>query len=169
MSSTVLSVRDLNVHFPLPRRGTVHAVDGVSLDIAQGDTLGLVGESGCGKTSLGRTILRLQKPTSGQVFYRGWPLTDDMLPFRRHMQMIFQDPYASLNPRMSLRTIVAEPIHTLRLHGNGDIGARVQRLLSLVGLSSDLAHRYPHELSGGQRQRIGIARALAADPDFIVA
>jgi oligopeptide transport system ATP-binding protein len=169
MSGTVLSVRDLHVHFPLPPRGTVHAVDGVSFDIAQGETLGLVGESGCGKTTLGRAILRLQKATSGQVLYRDRPLTDDMRPFRRHMQMIFQDPYASLNPRMSVGTILAEPIHALRVDGNGDVRARVRQLLSLVGLSSHFARRYPHEFSGGQRQRIGIARALAADPDFIVA
>jgi oligopeptide transport system ATP-binding protein len=165
----VLSVRDLHVHFPLPPRGTVHAVDGVSFDIAQGKTLGLVGESGCGKTTLGRAILRLQKATSGQVFYRDRPLTDDMRPFRRHMQMIFQDPYASLNPRMSVGTILAEPIHALRIDGNADVRARVGQLLSLVGLSSHFARRYPHEFSGGQRQRIGIARALAADPDFIIA
>jgi oligopeptide transport system ATP-binding protein len=169
MRNTVLSVRGLNVHFPLPPRGTVHAVDGVSFDIAQGETLGLVGESGCGKTTLGRTILGLQKATSGQVLYRDRPLTRDMRPFRRHMQMIFQDPYASLNPRMSVRTILAEPIHTLHIDGTRDVRARVQELLSLVGLNSQFAYRYPHEFSGGQRQRIGIARALAADPDFVVA
>ena len=169
MSSTVLSVRDLKVHFALPPRGTIHAVDGVSFDIAEGETLGLVGESGCGKTTLGRAILRLQKATSGQVLYRDQPLVGNMRPFRRHMQMIFQDPYASLNPRMSVRAILAEPIHALRIDGNGDVLARVQQLLSLVGLSSHSARRYPHEFSGGQRQRIGIARALAADPDFIVA
>jgi oligopeptide transport system ATP-binding protein len=169
MSNTVLSVRDLSVHFALPPRGTVHAVDAVSFDIAQGETLGLVGESGCGKTTLGRTILRLQKATSGQVLYRDQPLTGDMRPFRRHMQMIFQDPYASLDPRMSVRAILAEPLHALRIDASGDVLARVQQLLNLVGLSSHFARRYPHEFSGGQRQRIGIARALAADPDFIVA
>jgi oligopeptide transport system ATP-binding protein len=169
MSNTVLSVRDLSVHFALPPRGTIHAVDGVSFDIAQGETLGLVGESGCGKTTLGRTILRLQKATSGQVPYRDQPLTGDMRPFRRHMQMIFQDPYASLDPRMSVRAILAEPLHALRIDASGDVLARVQQLLNLVGLSSHFARRYPHEFSGGQRQRIGIARALAADPDFIVA
>ena len=169
MSGAVLSVRGLNVHFPLPPRGTVHAVDGVSFDIAEGETLGLVGESGCGKTTLGRAILRLQKATSGQVLYRDRLLADDMRNFRRHMQMIFQDPYASLNPRMSVGSIVAEPIHALGIDSNSDVRARVAQLLSLVGLSSHFARRYPHEFSGGQRQRIGIARALAADPDFIVA
>ena len=123
-----------------------------------------VGESGCGKTTLGRAILRLQKATSGQVLYRDQPLVGNMRPLRRHMQMIFQDPYASLNPRMSVRAILAEPIHALRIDGNGDVLARLQQLLSLVGLSAHSARRYPHEFSGGQRQRIGIARALPAIP-----
>src|SRR5690242_17809626 len=109
MSSTVLSVRDLNVHFSLPPRGTVHAVDGVSFDIAEGETLGLLGESGCGKTTLGRAILRLQRATAGEVLYRGRPVTGNLRPFRRHVQMIFQDPYASLDPRMTVESIIAEP------------------------------------------------------------
>jgi oligopeptide/dipeptide ABC transporter ATP-binding protein len=168
MSGTVLSVRDLHVHFPLPPRGTVHAVDGVSFDIAQGETLGLVGESGCGKTTLGRAILHLQNATSGQVLYRDRPLTDDMRPFRRHMQMIFQDPYASLNPRMRVRSIVGEGIEIHHLARGKEKLDRIAELLKMVGMSPDAMTRYPHEFSGGQRQRIGIARALAVKPRFLV-
>ncbi len=164
MSEPLLSIRGLQVRF-----GAVRAVDGVSLDIAPGETLGLVGESGCGKTTLGRAILRLVKPTAGEVRYRGQRLGDDMRPFRRHMQMVFQDPYASLDPRMSVGSIIAEPIRALGLARRGDIRLRVDRLMNLVGLNPRLGRRYPHEFSGGQRQRIGIARALAAEPDFIVA
>ena len=169
MGVTVLSVHELKVHFPVPSRGIAHAVDGVSFDIVEGATLGLVGESGCGKTTLGRAILRLQKPTSGEVFYRDRLLTGNMRPFRRHMQMIFQDPYASLDPRMSVGDIVAEPIRALHIDVNGGVRMRVRELLNMVGLNVDSVRRYPHEFSGGQRQRIGIARALAANPDFIVA
>jgi oligopeptide transport system ATP-binding protein len=169
MENNLLSVRDLKVHFPVPGGGTVHAVDGVSFDIAGGETLGLVGESGCGKTTLGRAILRLQKPTSGQVFYKDRPLSDDMRPFRRHMQMIFQDPYASLNPRMTVSSIIGEPIRALGLGHNGRPLDRVRQLMELVGLNPRFARRYPHEFSGGQRQRIGIARALAAEPNFVIA
>jgi oligopeptide transport system ATP-binding protein len=128
-----------------------------------------VGESGCGKTTLGRAILRLEKPTSGEVLYRNQPLTDGMRAFRRHMQMIFQDPYASLNPRMRVGSIIAEPIRALGLARNGNASLRVQQLMDLVGLNPRFAARYPHEFSGGQRQRIGIARALAAEPDFVIA
>ena len=168
MPETLLSVRDLRVHFP-SKGAVVRAVDGVSFDIAAGETLGLLGESGCGKTTLGRTILRLQRATSGEVLYRGRPIGEDARPFRRHIQMIFQDPYASLDPRMTVESIIAEPIRALGLAHNGGATPRVERLMDLVGLSKRFASRYPHEFSGGQRQRIGIARALAAEPDFIVA
>ena len=168
MPETLLSVRDLKVHFP-SKGAVVRAVDGVSFDIAAGETLGLLGESGCGKTTLGRTIVRLQRATSGEVLYRGRPIGEDARPFRRHIQMIFQDPYASLDPRMTVESIIAEPIRALGLAHNGGARPRVERMLDLVGLSKGFASRYPHEFSGGQRQRIGIARALAAEPDFIVA
>ena len=135
MTEPLLSVRDLAVHFPLRGHRTVHAVDGVSFEIPEGETLGLVGESGCGKTTLGRAILRLEKPTSGEVLYRNQPLTDDMRAFRRHMQMIFQDPYASLNPRMRVGSIIAEPIRALGLARNGNASVRVQQLMDLVGLN----------------------------------
>ena len=169
MTQPLLSVRNLAVHFPLRGHRTVHAVDGVSFDIQEGETLGLVGESGCGKTTLGRAILRLERPTAGEVLYRNRSLTDDMRDFRRHMQMIFQDPYASLNPRMRVGSIVAEPIRALGLARNGNASQRVQQLMDLVGLNPRFVTRYPHEFSGGQRQRIGIARALAAEPDFVIA
>jgi oligopeptide transport system ATP-binding protein len=168
MPETLLSVRDLKVNFP-SKGAVVRAVDGVSFDIAAGETLGLLGESGCGKTTLGRTILRLQRATSGEVLYRGRPIGEDARPFRRHIQMIFQDPYASLDPRMTIESIIAEPIRALGLAHNGGATPRVERMMDLVGLSKRFASRYPHEFSGGQRQRIGIARALAAEPDFIVA
>ena len=168
MPETLLSVRDLKVHFP-SKGAVVRAVDGVSFDISAGETLGLLGESGCGKTTLGRTIVRLQRATSGEVLYRGRPIGEDARPFRRHIQMIFQDPYASLDPRMTVESIIAEPIRALGLAHNGGATPRVERLMDLVGLSKRFASRYPHEFSGGQRQRIGIARALAAEPDFIVA
>jgi oligopeptide transport system ATP-binding protein len=168
MAETLLSVRDLRVHFP-SKCAMVRAVDGVSFDIAEGETLGLLGESGCGKTTLGRAILRLQRSTSGEVLYRGRAVTGDARPFRRHMQMIFQDPYASLDPRMTVESIIAEPIRALELAHNGGTRPRVERMMDLVGLSPRFASRYPHEFSGAQRQRIGIARALAAEPDFIVA
>jgi oligopeptide transport system ATP-binding protein len=168
MDGQLLSVRDLKVHFPVRGRGTVRAVDGVSFDIAEAETLGLVGESGCGKTTLGRAILWLQAPTSGQILYKNRQLSDDMRPFRRHMQMIFQDPYASLNPRMTVASIIGEPIRALTLH-TGDMQDRVGHLMELVGLNPRFGRRYPHEFSGGQRQRIGIARALAAEPDLVIA
>jgi oligopeptide transport system ATP-binding protein len=176
----LISVRDLKVHFPLPgrsflRRGSrsVRAVDGVTLDIAEGETLGLVGESGCGKTTLGRAILRLSEPTSGQVLFRDQDLSAlsarSMREQRRHLQIIFQDPYASLNPRMTVSQIIGEPLETFRLAEGRTKDRRVAELMEMVGLSPRALKRYPHEFSGGQRQRIGIARALAVDPDFIVA
>lgn len=181
----LLAIRDLKVHFDLAgesawarfagRKGArvVKAVDGVTIDIYPGETLGLVGESGCGKSTLGRAILRLNEPTSGQVLYHGRDLahlsTREMREHRRHLQIIFQDPYASLNPRMTIGQIVGEPLQTFKLARGREAEQRVQELLETVGLSKRFSKRYPHEFSGGQRQRIGIARALAVDPDFIVA
>ncbi len=154
-------------------RQTVKAVDGVSLDVFEGETLGLVGESGCGKSTLGRAILRLTGPTSGKVLFRNRDLAQlskrQMREQRRHLQIIFQDPYASLNPRMTVGEIVREPLDTFRLAKGRKADERVQALMETVGLSKRFIKRYPHEFSGGQRQRIGIARALAVDPEFIVA
>jgi len=168
MPEKLLTVRDLKVHFPC-KGALLRAVDGVSFEIAEGETLGLLGESGCGKTTLGRTILRLQRATSGEVLYRGRIVGEQVRQFRRHLQMIFQDPYASLDPRMTVESIIAEPIRALGLAHNGGVRPRVERLMEMVGLNRRFASRYPHEFSGGQRQRIGIARALAAEPDFVVA
>jgi oligopeptide transport system ATP-binding protein len=171
----LLAIRDLKVHFDLRagRKGVVKAVDGVTIDIYRGETLGLVGESGCGKSTLGRAILRLTEPTSGQVLYRNQDLAHlskrEMREHRRHLQIIFQDPYASLNPRMTVGQIVGEPLETFKLAKGREAEQRVQELLETVGLSKRFIKRFPHEFSGGQRQRIGIARALAVDPDFIVA
>ena len=175
----LISIRELTVHFPVRKslfgraRQIVKAVDGVSLDIFAGETLGLVGESGCGKTTLGRALLRLVEPTSGQVLFHGEDLARlsraAMRAERRHLQIIFQDPYASLNPRMTVSQIVSEPLATFRLARGGERTRRVQELMQQVGLSPRFLKRYPHEFSGGQRQRIGIARALAVDPQFIVA
>jgi oligopeptide transport system ATP-binding protein len=169
----LLALRDLKVYFNLSGNRTVKAVDGVTLDIHAGETLGLVGESGCGKSTLGRAILRLNEPTSGQVLYRNHDLSHlskkKMREHRRHLQIIFQDPYASLNPRMTVGQIVGEPLETFKLARGREAEQRVQELMETVGLSKRFIKRYPHEFSGGQRQRIGIARALAVDPDFIVA
>jgi oligopeptide transport system ATP-binding protein len=168
----LISVRGITKHFV--RSGvTVRAIDGVGFDIAGGETLGLVGESGSGKTTIGRVVLRLIEPTSGSIAFDGRDITHvsriEMRRLRRQMQMIFQDPYASLNPRMTVGEIIAEP---LRIHALAKGNARLERvheLLQLVGLQAEHASRYPHEFSGGQRQRIGIARALAVNPRFIVA
>jgi peptide/nickel transport system ATP-binding protein len=153
--------------------GDVRAVDDVTLTIRRGETLGLVGESGCGKSTVGRTILRLYKPTGGRVVFDGRDITNlgenELRPLRRRMQMVFQDPFASLNPRHSVGRIVGEPLRTHGLAGRRDAAARVRELLVTVGLPADAASRYPHEFSGGQRQRIGLARALALNPDFVVA
>src|SRR5256885_6649 len=176
----LISIRDLKVHFPVTGRGllrrsrqVVHAVDGVSLDINSGETLGLVGESGCGKTTLGRAILRLTELTSGQILFRDQNLAHlsnrELRAHRRHLQIVFQDPYASLNPRMTVSQIIGEPIDTFGIARGEAKKQRVQQLMEMVGLSPQFLKRYPHEFSGGQRQRIGIARALAVDPEFIVA
>ena len=153
--------------------GSVKAVDGVSFTVAEGETIGLVGESGCGKSTLARSILQLLRPTSGSVRFRGTELTDlsrrQMRPLRREMQMIFQDPYASLNPRKRVGQIVGEPIKFHGLASGDELKRRVQELLERVGLASEHYNRFPHEFSGGQRQRIGVARALALEPKMIIA
>jgi oligopeptide transport system ATP-binding protein len=172
VSEPLLRVENLRKHFPV-RGGVVRAVDGVSFEVRRGETVGLVGESGCGKTTTGRCILQLERPTSGQILFEGKDLTTldgrRLRAVRRRVQVIFQDPYASLNPRMTVGQILAEP---LRVHGivkEKDARAeRVQELLAQVGLLVQHARRYPHQLSGGQRQRVGIARALAMEPLLIV-
>jgi oligopeptide transport system ATP-binding protein len=179
-NNVILEVRDLVKHFPVGGRGffskptaMVRAVDGVSFSIHKGETLGLVGESGCGKTTTGRCILHLERPTSGQVIFEGRNLTAladaELRALRRRLQVIFQDPYSSLNPRMTVGQIIGEP---LKVHGivpdRGRRSERVRELLSVVGLVPALADRYPHELSGGQRQRVGVARALAMEPSLII-
>jgi oligopeptide transport system ATP-binding protein len=174
----LLEVRDLRTHFPVKRGllrktvGHVKAVDGVSFDVADGETLGLVGESGCGKSTVGRTILRLIPATAGTVRFDGHDVLAahgrEMKALRRQMQIIFQDPVGSLNPRMSIGNIIGEPIKVHGLAKGGELDDRVESLLKRVGLQPDHARRYPHEFSGGQRQRIGIARALALQPKFIV-
>jgi len=175
--NNLISLQELQVYYRIgggifSEAKTVKAVDGVTLDIRRGETLGLVGESGCGKSTLGKAILRLTEPTGGKVIYNGKDLANlpqsAMRDQRKNLQMIFQDPYASLNPRMTVGQIISEPIKTFGL-ANGDIDSRVQELMETVGLSRRFIKRYPHEFSGGQRQRIGIARALAVDPEFIVA
>lgn len=177
----LLEIKDLKKHFHIKGGGfrnkqTVKAVDGVSLHIFKGETLGLVGESGCGKTTLGRTIIRLYEPTSGSIIYDGHPIYDSeqkiaekMLPYRRKMQIIFQDPSASLDPRMTVGEIVGEALDIHKLFENKrDRADRIKGLLTAVGLNTEHANRFPHEFSGGQQQRIGIARALAVEPEFIV-
>src|SRR3954449_13070332 len=174
----LLQVRDLRTYFPIRKGvlartvGYVKAVDGVTFDVPPGKTLGLVGESGCGKTTVGRTILRLIKATSGEVRYKGEDFFayrgESLRRLRRHMQIIFQDPVSSLNPRMTVGNIVGEPLTVHNIAWGSDRVDRVAALLQRVGLDPSYASRYPHEFSGGQRQRIGIARALALSPDFIV-
>ncbi len=175
----LLQVRGLTKHFPVRRNffgrvsATVRAVDGIDIDLAEGETLALVGESGCGKSTTGRLILRLIEPTSGEIRFRGRDIVglsgEEERRFRRHAQIVFQDPYASLNPRMTVGEILAEPLALHGLAANGAARrARVEELLTLVGLAPFHAARYPHEFSGGQRQRIGIARALAVEPQLIV-
>ncbi len=175
----LLEVRDLKKYFPIRRGlfrrqvGEIKAVDGVSFDIYQGETLGLVGESGGGKSTTGWTIIRDLEPTAGSVRFQGQDLSilahGEMRRMRRHIQMIFQDPYASLNPRMTVGSIVSEPLEVHKIGTSDQRRARVQELLEIVGLNPGFINRYPHEFSGGQRQRIGIARALATNPTFVVA
>ena len=177
---TLLQVSDLLMHFPITKGiifqrqvGAIKAVDGINFSLYRGETLGLVGESGCGKSTTGRAILQLYRPTGGEVIFEGQDLTkvkgEELRKMRRRMQMIFQDPYASLNPRMTVGSIIGEP---LEVHGIGaskkERQERVQELLKIVNLNPYFINRYPHEFSGGQRQRIGIARALAVNPSFIV-
>lgn len=174
----LLRVEDLVKHFPIYKGfiqrqvGAVHAVDGVSFTVKRGETLGLVGESGCGKSTTGRTVLQLYRPTAGHVFFEGIDLAsikgEELRRMRRKMQMIFQDPYASLNPRMTVGEIVGEPLVVHNSASGKEVNQRVTELLELVRLNPAFASRYPHEFSGGQRQRVGIARALALQPSFIV-
>jgi oligopeptide transport system ATP-binding protein len=177
----ILRVEDLKVHFPLLKGavirrqvGTLKAVDGVSFALTRGDTLGLVGESGCGKSTTGLAVLRMLEPTAGRILFEGRDITGydktRMRPVRRRMQMVYQDPYGSLNPRMTVRSIVGEPLQVHGLASSGGVAfrRRVDELMAMVGLLPDMAERYPHEFSGGQRQRIGIARALALEPSLLI-
>jgi peptide/nickel transport system ATP-binding protein len=179
-NGNLVELTDLKVYFPIKSGivldrhvGDIKAVDGVSLEIKRGETLGLVGESGCGKSTVGRAILRLYEPTAGTIRFAGQDITKlgegELRPLRRRMQMIFQDPYSSLNPRHSVGRIIGEPIWTHGIASRRAANARVRELLQIVGLPADAASRYPHEFSGGQRQRIGLARALSLNPDLIVA
>ena len=167
----LLEVKDLRKYFKVPK-GFLHAVDDVTFNIEEGKTLGVVGESGCGKSTTGRAILRLLEPTSGEVIFNGVNVTkqnkQEMRNLRRQMQIIFQDPYASLNPRMSVSEIIAEPMKLHKLYSKDEIFVHTQELMKTVGLAERLTNSYPHELDGGRRQRIGIARALALNPKFIV-
>ncbi|UJW85633.1 ABC transporter ATP-binding protein [Devosia sp. SL43] len=173
----LVSIRALHKHFHIGRslfgpKPTLRAVDGVDLDIIKGETLGLVGESGCGKSTLARTLIRLYQPTSGSIAFDGIDVATaserDLTPFRRRVQMIFQDPYASLNGRMTVRDLIAEPLEIARIGTPASRTAKVHDLLSRVGLHADHANRFAHEFSGGQRQRIGIARAIALEPDLVI-
>ena len=176
----LVELQNLKVYFPIKSGvvldrhvGDIRAVDDVSLQIKRGETVGLVGESGCGKSTVGRTIVRLYKPTAGRILFEGRDISqlgeNELRPLRRRMQMVFQDPYASLNPRHSVGRIVGEPLRTHGLANRREAAGRVRDLLKIVGLPGDAAGRYPHEFSGGQRQRIGLARAIALNPDFVVA
>src|SRR5713226_6689126 len=179
-SKTLLEVRDLKMYFPLTRGvvlqrvvGHVRAVDGISFSIERGQTLGLVGESGSGKTTIGRTIVRLYKPTAGQILFDGKDLAalsgEELRQERRRVQMIFQDPYASLNPRYTIGSLIAEPMHIFKVASRAEIRERTAELLRVVGLRPEYIDRYPHEFSGGQRQRIAVARALSINPEFVIA
>ena len=178
-NDVLLRVTNLTMYFPITRGiviqrhiGDIKAVDGLTFDVYQGETLGLVGESGCGKSTTGRAILQLYRPTAGEVYFAGEDLTkmkgEELRRMRRRMQMIFQDPYASLNPRMTVGNIIGEPLDVHNIMGARQRRERVQELLDIVGLNPYFVNRYPHEFSGGQRQRIGVARALAVQPDFVV-
>jgi oligopeptide transport system ATP-binding protein len=175
----LLEVKNLTMYFPISQgiiiqrhTGDVKAVDGLNFFVRRGETLGLVGESGCGKSTTGRSILQLYRPTAGEVMYEGKDLCkmkgETLRRMRRKMQMIFQDPYASLNPRMTVGSIIGEPMEIHNLAKGKEKTEKVQRLLETVGLNPYMANRYPHEFSGGQRQRVGVARALAVEPEFIV-
>jgi oligopeptide transport system ATP-binding protein len=175
----LLEVKGLKMYFPITQGiivqrhiGDIKAVDGISFNVRKGETLGLVGESGCGKSSAGRSILQLYRPTAGEVLFKGQSLVrmkgEQLRRTRRSMQMIFQDPYASLNPRMTVGGIIGEPLEVHNILNPHERRERVQELLKIVGLNPYFVNRYPHEFSGGQRQRIGVARALAVQPDFIV-
>src|SRR5574344_1419419 len=173
-SEFLVEVKDLKEYFPIKtglfKTVPLKAVDGVSFNIKPGETLGLVGESGCGKTTVGRTLLRLYKPTGGEFYFNGELVTDDNIgPLRKQMQMVFQDPYSSLDPRMTVEDIIGEPLDVHKRYANKkERREKILHLMELVGLNAEHATRYAHEFSGGQRQRIGIARALAVDPKFIV-
>lgn len=179
-SQTLVDVRDLKMHFPLTQGiifqrviGYVRAVDGVSFSIERGQTMGLVGESGSGKTTIGRTIVRLYKPTAGQILFGDKDLAsmggEELRLTRQRVQMIFQDPFASLNPRYTIGSLVAEPMHIYKVASNAEIRERTAELLHVVGLRPEYTDRYPHEFSGGQRQRIAVARALSINPEFVIA
>ena len=172
-SNVILEVQNLKKYFPVKsgfKKLTLKAVDGVSFTINRGETLGLVGESGCGKTTVGRTLLQLYKPTDGKVIFEGQEITErNINEMRKKMQMVFQDPYSSLNPRMTVEDIIGEPLDVHKLYtSRSERREKILSLMELVGLNAEHATRYAHEFSGGQRQRIGIARALAVNPDFIV-
>ena len=180
LQENLIEVKNLRMHFPVTEGvlipkvvARVKAVDGITFNIKKGETLGLVGESGCGKTTTGRCILQLEKPTSGEIIYNGVNLNNlsgkELVPYRQKIQVIFQDPYSSLNPRMKTRKIISEPMRVHNIIADSKArDKRVLELLNVVGLSARFADRYPHEMSGGQRQRVGIARALAMNPEFIV-
>jgi len=179
-SKTLIDVRDLKMHFPLTQGiirqrviGYVRAVDGISFSIERGQTLGLVGESGSGKTTIGRTIVRLYKPTAGQILFGDKDLAkmdgEGLRLARQRVQMIFQDPFASLNPRYTIGSLIAEPMHIYKVASSAEIRERTTELLRVVGLRPEYIDRYPHEFSGGQRQRIAVARALSINPEFVIA
>jgi oligopeptide/dipeptide ABC transporter ATP-binding protein len=179
-SKTLVDVRDLKMYFPVTRGivfqrvvGNVRAVDGISFSIERGQTMGLVGESGSGKTTIGRTIVRLYKPTAGQILFDNKDLAtlggEELRHIRQRVQMIFQDPYASLNPRYTIGSLIAEPMHIFKVASGREIRERTEELLRVVGLRSEYIDRYPHEFSGGQRQRIAVARALSINPEFVIA
>ena len=179
-SKTLVDVRDLKMYFPVTRGivfqrvvGNVRAVDGISFSIERGQTMGLVGESGSGKTTIGRTIVRLYKPTAGSILFDNKDLAtlggEELRQIRQRVQMIFQDPYASLNPRYTIGSLIAEPMHIYKVASRAEIRERTAELLRVVGLRPEYIDRYPHEFSGGQRQRIAVARALSINPEFVIA